>query len=73
MIFLVLHSHLAWDIVSSLKKIISDFNGDLPDTIEELKTLPGIGNYTSRAIIAIAFNKPIIPLDGNVERVLKRV
>ena len=54
------------------KKIISDFNGDLPSTIEELKTFPGIGDYTSRAIMAIVFNKPIIPLDGNVERILKR-
>ena len=55
------------------KKIISEFNNNLPSTIEELKTLPGIGDYTSRAIMAIVFNKPIIPLDGNVERILKRV
>ena len=38
----------------------------------DLKSLPGIGDYTASAIAAIAFNKPIIPLDGNVERVLKR-
>ena len=35
-------------------------------------SLPGIGNYTASAILAIAFNKPLIPLDGNIERVLKR-
>ena len=35
-------------------------------------SLPGIGNYTASAISAIAFNKPYIPLDGNIERVLKR-
>ena len=63
----------AQNLKRTAKKIISEFNGDLPSTIEELKTLPGIGDYTSRAIMAIAFNKPIIPLDGNVERVLKRV
>ena len=40
---------------------------------DDLKSLPGIGEYTSSAIMAIAFNKPIIPLDGNVERILKRV
>ena len=34
--------------------------------------MPGIGDYTASAIMAIAFNKPIIPLDGNIERVLKR-
>ncbi len=55
------------------KKIISDYKGNLPNNIEDLKTLPGIGEYTSRAIMAIAFNKSFIPLDGNVERILKRV
>ena len=63
----------ARNLKKTAKKIISEFNGKLPNTIEELKTLPGIGEYTSRAIMAIAFNKPIIPLDGNVERILKRV
>ena len=38
-----------------------------------MKTLPGIGEYTSTAIMAIVFNKQFIPLDGNVERILKRV
>jgi len=54
-------------------KVLDKYNGRLPSTIEELKTLPGIGDYTSRAIMAIVFNKKIIPLDGNVERILKRV
>ena len=52
--------------------IFKDFNGKLPDNLEHLKSLPGIGNYTASAILAIAFNKPYIPLDGNIERVLKR-
>ncbi len=63
----------AINLKKTAKKIISEFNGKLPSTVEELKTLPGIGDYTSRAIMAIAFNKKIIPLDGNVERVLKRI
>ena len=52
--------------------IIKNFNGKLPDNFDVLKTLPGIGNYTASAILAIAFNKPYIPLDGNIERVIKR-
>tara|TARA_Y100000816_G_scaffold278969_1_gene250716 strand:+ start:408 stop:1388 length:981 start_codon:yes stop_codon:yes gene_type:complete len=52
--------------------IIKNFNGKLPDNFEDLITLPGIGNYTANAILAIVFNKPYIPLDGNIERVLKR-
>ena len=62
--------------VKNLKKtaqiVIKGFNKNLPDDILELKSLPGIGDYTASAIMAIAFNKPIIPLDGNIERVLKR-
>jgi len=54
------------------KIVIKNFNGKLPDNFEELITLPGVGNYTATAILAIAFNKPYIPLDGNIERVLKR-
>ena len=53
-------------------QVIKEFNGRLPNTIEELKSLPGVGDYTSKAILSIAFNKKIIPLDGNVERILKR-
>jgi len=63
----------ARNLKKTAKKIISEFNGNLPSNIEELKTLPGIGDYTSGAIMAIAFNKQFIPLDGNVERVLKRI
>jgi A/G-specific adenine glycosylase len=62
--------------VKNLKKtaqsVIKDFNQNLPDNLLDLKSLPGIGDYTASAILAIAFNKPIIPLDGNIERVLKR-
>ena len=52
--------------------IIKNFNGRLPNNFEDLLTLPGVGNYTANAILAIAFNKPNIPVDGNIERVLKR-
>ena len=54
-------------------KILKEHNGRLPVNFEDLKKLPGIGDYTSKAIMAIVFNKKIIPLDGNVERILKRV
>ena len=63
--------------VKNLKKTAQtleiDFKGRLPNTIKELKSLPGIGDYTANAIMAIAFNKPYIPLDGNIERVIKRL
>ena len=63
--------------VRNLKKtaqiLEKNFNGRLPSTIEELKLLPGIGEYTANAVMAIGFNKPFIPLDGNIERVIKRL
>ena len=52
--------------------IISKHHGKIPNNYEDLISLPGIGNYTANAILAIAFKKSYIPLDGNIERVLKR-
>jgi len=63
----------AKNLKKTAKKIIKEFNGNLPDNIDQLKSLPGVGDYTSTAIMAIAFNKQFIPLDGNVERILKRI
>ncbi len=62
----------ARNLKKSAKLIFFKFHGRIPKTIQDLKKLPGIGDYTSRAIMAIGFNKPIIPLDGNVERIIKR-
>ena len=47
--------------------------GGFPDCIEGLQTLPGIGPYTAKAVGAIAFNLPVLPVDGNVERVTARL
>ena len=63
----------ARNLKKTATKLLKEFNGSLPKDVEKLKTLPGIGEYTSRSILAIAHNKPYIPMDGNVERILKRV
>ena len=55
------------------KTIVNDYNGQLPDTIDELQKIPGIGRYTAGAIASIAFNKPAPILDGNVIRILCRI
>ena len=47
--------------------------GCLPDQVEALKKLPGIGRYTAGAIASIAFGKDEAALDGNIRRVLSRV
>ena len=63
----------ARNLKKSAIMIVSKFGGILPSNFEDLKSLPGVGDYTSTAVMAIAFNQKFIPLDGNVERILKRV
>jgi A/G-specific adenine glycosylase len=53
--------------------LTSERAGILPNTAAELRTLPGIGEYTSAAIASIAFGESIAVVDGNVERVLLRL
>ena len=62
----------ARNLKKTAQVINKKFKGKLPNNFEDLISLPGIGNYTASAILAIAFNEPYIPLDGNIERVLKR-
>ncbi len=53
--------------------VVRELDGHLPSTAAELRTLPGIGEYTAAAIGSIAFGERIAVVDGNVERVLLRV
>ena len=53
--------------------IVEERGGSLPHTAVELRTLPGIGEYTCAAIASIAFGESIPVVDGNVERVLLRL
>jgi A/G-specific adenine glycosylase len=47
--------------------------GGFPDTVEGLREIPGIGPYTAAAVAAIAFHRPVVPVDANVERVTARL
>lgn len=55
------------------KAVVERHGGVFPDTVEALRDLPGIGDYTANAIASIAFDVPVVPIDGNVERVLTRL
>jgi A/G-specific adenine glycosylase len=48
-------------------------DGGFPDTEAGLRALPGIGAYTAAAVAAIAFDRPAVVVDGNVERVIARL
>jgi A/G-specific adenine glycosylase len=54
-------------------KEVAARGGAFPETAADLKDLPGIGDYTSAAIAAIAFGEPVAVVDGNVERVVTRL
>jgi len=47
--------------------------GRFPETEDELRALPGIGDYTAAAVASIAFGRPAAVMDGNIERVLSRM
>jgi A/G-specific adenine glycosylase len=53
--------------------VAQQFGGRFPDMEEGLRALPGIGAYTAAAIAAIAFNRPAVVIDGNIERVVTRL
>jgi A/G-specific adenine glycosylase len=54
-------------------EVVEKYQGKLPQTSEALLGLPGIGRYTAAAIASIAFGEPVAVVDGNVERVLRRI
>ncbi|WP_340109852.1 A/G-specific adenine glycosylase [Pikeienuella sp. HZG-20] len=53
--------------------VVDAHGGRFPDRIEDLLALPGVGPYTAAAIAAIAFDRPVAAIDGNVERVMARL
>ena len=53
--------------------VVRDYGGELPHTAAQLRTLPGIGDYTAGAIASIACGEPEPAVDGNVLRVLSRL
>ncbi len=55
------------------RQVMEQHGGAFPDQFEQLKKLPGIGDYTAAAIASIAFEKPHAVVDGNVYRVLSRL
>ncbi len=55
------------------KAIVAEHGGRVPDTVEGLESLPGVGPYTARAVAAIAYGVPVGAVDVNVRRVLGRI
>ncbi|MBR4502229.1 MAG: endonuclease III [Clostridia bacterium] len=63
----------AVNIVNACRKIVSDFGGQVPDTMEALTSLPGVGRKTANVVLAFAFGKNAIPVDTHVFRTANRL
>ena len=55
------------------RAVVARHGGRLPEDAAALRALPGIGAYTAAALRAIAFEQPVVPVDGNVLRVMARI
>ena len=62
----------ARNLLACSKILVKNYKSKLPKTLEEIKKLPGIGEYTGNALLAFIYNTPTIAIDGNVKRVLSR-
>lgn len=55
------------------RKIVDDFNGEVPETLDEMTSLPGVGRKTANVMLAVAFGKAAMPVDTHVFRVSHRL
>lgn len=61
------------NLQKAAKVMVEEYGGEFPRTWEQVRSLPGIGDYTAGAICSIAFDQPTPAVDGNVLRVLSRI
>ncbi len=62
----------AKNLLASAKILVKEHNSKLPKTLEEVKKLPGVGEYTANALLGLVYNQPRIAIDGNVKRIFAR-
>ncbi len=60
-------------LVGMARKLITDYNGRVPDEVDELVKLPGVGRKTANVIASVIFNKPAMAVDTHVFRVAARI
>ncbi len=63
----------ATNLLKATKIIKKKFKSKIPNNYIDLIKLPGIGDYTAKAILGIAYNHPVMPIDANIERILARI
>ena len=63
----------AKNILATCKKLVDDFNGEVPESFDELVKLPGVGRKTANVVTSVAFKKPAIAVDTHVFRIANRL
>ena len=63
----------ARNLLATSRILVKRYNSKLPRETDEIKTLPGVGDYTSNVLAALIYNKPTLAFDGNVKRVISRI
>ncbi len=61
------------NLAGMARKLMIDFNGEVPSDLESLLTLPGVGRKTANVILSVAFDVPAMPVDTHVFRVSNRI
>ena len=67
------YNRRAVNLQAIARQVMAEYNGRIPDTIEELLKLKGIGRYTAGAIACFAYHKQVATVDTNIRRVLHRI
>lgn len=62
----------ARNLLACARAVVADHRGHFPDSEAALRALPGIGDYTAASVAAIAFGRPAVVVDANIERVIAR-
>ena len=62
----------ARNLLACSKLLVKNYKSRLPRSFNEIKKLPGIGDYTANALLGLVYNEPRIAVDGNVKRVFSR-
>lgn len=60
-------------LIGMAQKLVSDFGGIVPDDVDKLQTLPGVGRKTANVIASVVFNKPAMAVDTHVYRISERL
>ena len=63
----------AKNLLGMAQTLVRDFNGVVPNNLEDMQKLPGVGRKTANVMMVVAFNKPAMPVDTHVFRVSNRI